>query len=164
MTAWLISICLSIIALLGGAPSTPLSTQTTIETERTVQVVDVIDGDTIDVLQDGHKARIRYIGMDTPEPYRDGKPACYSHEATLANKKMVEGKQIQLIADKEDKDKYGRLLRYIYVGDTFVNAVLVQEGFARTLTIEPNTAHKKEFAQFQVKAKEEEKGMWGACK
>jgi micrococcal nuclease len=77
---------------------------------------------------------------------------------------MVEGKKVKLIADREDKDKYGRLLRYVYVDETFVNATLLQEGFAKTLSIQPNTTHKKEFAQFQVKAKEEERGMWGGCK
>lgn len=162
MITWLVAVCLNIITLLGGQlfPTTPAQ----IPAEAgVVQVVNVIDGDTIDVMQNSQKVRVRYIGMDTPEPYRDGKPACYSHEATLANKKMVEGKQVRLVADNEDKDKYGRSLRYVYVGDTFVNAVLVQDGFARTLSIQPNTTHKKEFAEYEAKAKEEAKGMWGAC-
>jgi micrococcal nuclease len=164
MNTTLVSLLVSLLTLLSSifVPVPPVDVS--FGQDSVAQVVAVIDGDTIEVIQNGEKIKVRYIGIDTPEPYRDGKPACYSHEATEANKKMVEGKKVKMIADSEDKDKYGRLLRYVYADETFVNATLLQEGFAKTLTIQPNTTYKKEFAQFQVKAKEEAKGMWGGCK
>ena len=164
MNTILVSLFASILALLGAVFPNISTPQAPLLQDEVAEVVGVIDGDTIDVRLNGEKVRVRYIGIDTPEPYRDGKPACYSHEATEVNKKMVEGKQVHLVADSEDKDKYGRLLRYVYVGDTFINRTLVQEGFAKILTIQPNTTHKNELAEFQSKAKEEGKGMWGACK
>lgn len=164
MSSVFVSLVAGILALLGGVFPQILTPKEPLPQDEVAEVVGVIDGDTIDVRLNGEKVRVRYIGIDTPEPYRDGKPACFSHEATEANKKMVAGKQVHLVADSEDKDKYGRLLRYVYEGDTFVNGTLVQEGFAKTLTIQPNTTHKNEFAEYQAQAKKEEKGMWGVCK
>jgi micrococcal nuclease len=137
--------------------------QETPATTTTATVVSVIDGDTIKVQIGGTEETVRYIGIDTPEPYRDGEPACYSHEATEENKKLVAGKEVTLRSDREDKDKYGRLLRYVYVGDTFVNAELVEDGFAKTLPIKPNTTHATEFLQLQNSAKEEGRGLWSEC-
>jgi micrococcal nuclease len=164
MNTILVSLFASILVFLGVVFPHVFTPQAPLLQDEVAEVVGVIDGDTIDVLYNGEKVRVRYIGIDTPEPYRDGKPACFSHEATEANRALVAGKKVQLLSDQEDTDKYGRLLRYVYVGDTFVNATLIQEGFAKTLTIQPNTIHKNEFVEFQLKAKEEGKGMWGVCK
>ena len=145
------------IAILNDVPpSFPAS-------EVNVSVVAVIDGDTIEVVIDGKPEKVRYIGIDTPEPYRDDEPACFSREATAENKRLVGGKKVTLVSDREDKDKYGRLLRYVYVGDRFVNAKLIEEGFAKTLLIKPNLLHADEFAESQKEAKEIGKGLWGAC-
>ncbi|HEX3053997.1 MAG TPA: thermonuclease family protein, partial [Aggregatilineaceae bacterium] len=86
----------------------------------TGKVVDIIDGDTIDVRISGEVYRVRYIGVNTPERDDD----CYA-EATNANADLVEGQTVTLERDVSDTDQYGRLLRYVYVGDTFVNAALV---------------------------------------
>jgi micrococcal nuclease len=126
-------------------------------------VLSVIDGDTITVRIGEVEEKVRYIGIDTPEPYRDGKPACFSHEATDKNKQLVEGKEVTLVADREDRDAYGRLLRYVYVGDVFVNKVLLDEGYARTLRVAPNTLYAKDFADHERQAQVDNKGMWGAC-
>ncbi len=91
----------------------------------TALVVDVIDGDTIDVRLGGDTYRVRYIGVNTPE--RD--EPCY-FEATAANAVLVEGQTVTLVRDVSETDRYGRLLRYVYAGPVFVNAELVAQGYA----------------------------------
>ena len=81
------------------------------------QVVRIIDGDTIEVNIYGSNYKVRYIGIDTPEV---GQPC--SAEATAANRVLVEDKTVYLEKDVSEIDKYGRLLRYVYVGDTMANA------------------------------------------
>jgi micrococcal nuclease len=110
-------------------------------------VVKIIDGDTIDVNLDGQTVRIRYIGVNTPE----SDEVCY-REATQANRLLVEGKTVRLVADAEDTDRYGRLLRYVYAGDLFVNAALVQQGYAEVVSYPPNTAHYEEFKRLEIEA------------
>ena len=131
----------------------------------TAQVVRVIDGDTIDVrmTQSGEVARIRYIGIDTPEPYRDGVPACFSAEATMANKNLVDGKTVMLVSDQEDSDQYDRLLRYVYVGDDMINEELLAGGYATVLPIEPNTKYAQSFKALADTARVAEVGLWGTC-
>ncbi|MCK4863754.1 MAG: thermonuclease family protein, partial [Dehalococcoidales bacterium] len=85
----------------------------------TATVTQVIDGDTI-TIDTGH--RVRYIGLDTPEVYPVQE--AYGMEAWQANRKLVEGKEVRLERDVSETDKYGRLLRYVYVDDTLVNAEL----------------------------------------
>jgi len=128
------------------------------------QVVSVIDGDTIKVQINGVEETVRYIGMDTPEPYRDKEPACYSQEASSRNRELVADREVRLIADVEDRDKYDRLLRYVYVDDLFVNEQLVSEGYATTLTIRPNTRFETQFKVAQIDAKAGSRGLWSACR
>ncbi len=82
-------------------------------------------------------------------------------EAYEANRKLVEGKKVRLEFDVEKRDKYGRLLAYVYVDDTFVNAWLVENGFAQVSTYPPNMKYTKYFWKLQKKAVEEHKGLWG---
>lgn len=114
----------------------------------TANVVDIIDGDTIDVMLNGERFRVRYIGMNTPE--RD--ESCYA-EATAANAALVRGKTITMVKDQSETDVYDRLLRYIYVGDTFVNAELVREGYAEAALYEPDHAHYNEFLNLERQAR-----------
>lgn len=114
----------------------------------TATVVDIIDGDTIDVMLDGQRERVRYIGMNTPE--RD--EPCYT-EATAANAALVRNKTVTLVKDKSETDIYDRLLRYVYVGDTFVNAELVREGYAEAVLYEPDDAHYDEFLNLEREAR-----------
>jgi micrococcal nuclease len=158
----LFTLFLSLISIFGITfPNTDEGVIDSVST--TAQVLSVVDGDTIEVLYNGKKEKVRYIGVDTPEPYRDGKPACLSHEATEYNKELVEGKEVTLQTDREDRDQYGRLLRYVYVGETFVNKELIENGFAKTLRIKPNTTYADEFAKSQKEAKESGRGIWGTC-
>ena len=94
----------------------------------------VADGDTIVVNLNGVEERVRYIGIDTPEV---GDPC--EEEATQANRTLVNGQTVRLEKDITNRDRYGRLLRYVYVGDLFVNAELVRQGWARAYRYEPDT-------------------------
>ena len=109
----------------------------------------IIDGDTIDVQMDGVRYRVRYIGMNTPE--RD--QACYQ-EATDANAALVSGKTVTLVKDTSETDPYDRLLRYVYVGDTFVNAELVRGGWAENAVYPPDTKYEDTFHQLEVQARQ----------
>lgn len=135
---------------------TPVATSTAV-------VVAVIDGDTVDVLQGTEKLRVRYIGIDTPEPYSEGKPECGSEEATQRNRTLVYGKEVLLVPDWEDIDDYGRALRYVYVEGALVNEILVAEGHADIMSIQPNTRFAQQFKRLRDTAKNERLGLWGAC-
>lgn len=131
-----------------------------------VLVVDVIDGDTIEI-EGGD--RVRYIGIDTPETVDPRRPVgCFGKEASLENKMLVEGKMIILVKDVSEVDKFGRLLRYIYVkgedGQTiFVNDYLIREGFAKASTFPPDVRYSEEFLQAEREARGASKGLWGKC-
>ena len=107
--------------------------------QRGYLVTRVIDGDTIEVRMNGKLEVVRYILVDAPElPTRAGK------EAKEFNRKMVEGQRVTLVADKQDKDRYGRLLRYVYTGGTFVNRKLLRSGHAKIMIVRPNVARLQE--------------------
>jgi micrococcal nuclease len=127
------------------------------------EVVRVIDGDTIVVNIKGQEEMVRYIGIDTPEPYRDGVPGCYSLEATARNSELVGGTLVRLVSDQENRDKYGRLLRYVYVDEMFINRQLVAEGYATILQIKPNTAQSEIFQTAEDEARTRGVGLWSAC-
>jgi micrococcal nuclease len=114
----------------------------------TGDVVAVIDGDTIDVMLNGQRVRVRYIGVNTPERNE----ACYS-QATAANAALVQGKTVTLVKDRSETDSFGRLLRYIYVGDVFVNAQLVAQGYAEAVLYQPDDAHYNEFLSLERQAR-----------
>ena len=130
------------------------------------QVLRVVDGDTIRVRLDGHTERVRYIGVDTPESVKPGTPVqCFAKRAAAANAALVAGRSVRLVGDVEQRDRYGRLLAYVYrePDGAFVNAQLVRDGYARTLTIAPNVAHARQFAQLARTARESGRGLWTAC-
>jgi micrococcal nuclease len=113
----------------------------------TARVLRVIDGDTIDVLVAGQEMRVRYVGVNTPE--RD--ETCYA-DATAANRRMVEGQTVRLVRDQSNTDRYGRWLRYVYVGDTFVNRTLIEQGYAETVLYEPDDRYYEDFARLEAMA------------
>ncbi len=122
-----------------------------------IKCIRVIDGDTIEVKDEaGAKYKIRYIGIDTPEATED-----YGDIATEKNKELVEGKVVKLEKDVSSTDKYGRILAYVYVGDIFINAYLVQEGYAQISTYPPDVKYADYFLELQQEAKENNKGLWG---
>jgi micrococcal nuclease len=117
----------------------------------------VVDGDTIDVELNGERHRVRYIGMNTPE--RD--EPCFD-EATEANVDLVAGKEVMLVKDVSETDRYGRLLRYVYVENVFVNQVLVADGFAEAVLYKPDGKHYELFSQLEAEAAMAELGCHGA--
>jgi micrococcal nuclease len=123
-----------------------------------------VDGDTIEAVVDGRTEDVRYIGVDTPESVKPDTPVeCYALRASHFNEDLVEGETVRLDFDAERRDVYGRLLAYVHVGDEFVNAELVRRGYARTLTIPPNTRFAGLFDRLQREAADSERGLWGAC-
>ncbi|MBU3901590.1 thermonuclease family protein [Patescibacteria group bacterium] len=126
-----------------------------------VKVIRAVDGDTIEI-EGGEK--VRYIGIDTPETVDPRKPVqCFGIEASKKNKELVEGKMARLEKDVTDRDKYNRLLRYIYVGDTFVNLELVKQGFAYSYSYPPDIKYQDQFVKAQQEAREAKRGLWNAC-
>lgn len=124
-------------------------------------VVSVVDGDTIKI--EGGEV-VRYIGINTPETVAPNKPVeCFGKEASAKNKELVHGKVVELTRDVSQRDRYGRLLRYVWIGDTMINEVLVREGFAQVSTYPPDVAKTDILLEAQRLAREEEKGLWRAC-
>jgi len=128
------------------------------------QVITVTDGDTIWVCcLNGQREKVRYIGIDAPETQHPIKGVQeYGHEAKAANRSLVEGKMVRLAFDVARRDRYDRLLAYVYMEDgTFVNAWLVREGFAQVMTVPPNVKYQELFLKLQREAREAGRGLWG---
>ena len=127
------------------------------------QVVHVTDGDTVEVLLDGRTEDVRYIGIDTPEVDPSIGVECFGHQASELNARLVGGRRVRLVFDDELRDRYGRLLAYVYVGKLLVNAEIVRRGYARTLTIPPNTDRAALFARLERDAGRAGSGLWSHC-
>ena len=117
-----------------------------------VLVTRVIDGDTIEI--EGGE-RVRYLGIDTPEVKEH-----FGSEALKKNQELVEGRRVYLEKDTENRDKYGRLLRYVWIGNTMVNGELVRIGYARSYSYLPNVKYQVYFLQLEIQARDQHLGMW----
>lgn len=127
-------------------------------------VVDVIDGDTVDVLIDGRELRVRYIGIDTPETVDPRQPVgCFGREASERNRELVEGRTVGLEPDVSETDQFGRLLRYVWVDGRMVNATLVEEGYATATAFPPDVRYAELFAALEAQAREAGRGLWGSA-
>jgi len=127
-------------------------------------VTRVVDGDTIEVLLDGREEDVRYIGVDTPETVKPDTPVqCFGPQASAFNHALVEQRRVRLVFDVEQRDVYGRLLAYVYLGRRFVSAELVRRGLARTLTIPPNDRFAGRLKRLEIAAARAGRGLWGAC-
>ncbi len=142
---WPLAIILCLLLPLYGCSSPP----------NTARVTQVIDGDTI-TIEGGY--RVRYIGIDTPEIYPDLE--AFGIEAREANRKLVEGKEVRLEQDVSETDKYGRLLRYVWVDDILVEAELVRQGLARAKAYPPDTKYQVYLEQMEAEAREAGRGIW----
>jgi micrococcal nuclease len=130
------------------------------------RVVRVVDGDTIHVRVDGREETVRYIGVDTPESVKPGTPVqCFAKKASAFNHRLVDGEKVRLVRDAEARDRYGRLLAYVYRArdNRFVNATLVRRGYAVPLTIPPNVAHAEQFRDLASAARRAGRGLWSSC-
>jgi micrococcal nuclease len=133
---------------------------------QTAHVVRVVDGDTILVALGGRRERVRYIGMDTPETVKPRTPVqCFGKKASAENRRMVAGRDVRLVADAEARDRYGRMLAYVYRASDgkFVNAELVRGGYATPLSIAPNVRFAARFRSLAREARRDGRGLWSAC-
>lgn len=124
-------------------------------------VTRVIDGDTIEL---AGGARVRYIGIDAPESVDPRQSVqCFGVEAKNENVKLVEGKTVTLEKDISDTDKYGRLLRYVYLDSDMVNEHMVRSGYARASSYPPDVAKQDVLQLAEWEAKTNGRGLWAAC-
>lgn len=129
------------------------------------KVSKVIDGDTLDIDMNGKTERIRLIGMDTPETVDPRKVVqCFGKEASGKTKEMLNGKMVSIEADNSqgERDKYDRLLRYVYLEDgTFFNKHMIAEGYAHEYTYQSNPyKYQMDFKEAEKQAREAAKGLW----
>ncbi|MBS3978136.1 MAG: thermonuclease family protein [Syntrophomonadaceae bacterium] len=126
-------------------------------------VTRVIDGDTFAIKIQDKEERVRLIGVDTPETKGPGKELePYGVEAKDFTRRLLQGKRVRLELDVREKDRHGRILAYAYLSDgTFVNAKLVQEGYARVMTVPPNVRFADLFLQLEREARVDRRGLWG---
>ncbi|MDA0352478.1 MAG: lamin tail domain-containing protein [Chloroflexi bacterium] len=120
-------------------------------------VVSVTDGDTLNARIGGVVEAVRLIGINTPE-----QGECFAAEATARLSLLVAGGEVRLDRDGSDRDQFGRLLRYVYVGDTLVNDVMVREGYALAVRYEPDTAMAAQLASAQAAAAAAGRGLWAS--
>jgi micrococcal nuclease len=156
--------------LLGSpAPSSPGSSHARPDGEPAT-VVRVADGDTITVELDGRQERVRYIGIDAPEVAngRAGMPAeCGGDAARAANEALVGGASVILERDTSDRDRFGRLLRHVWVGQErgwlLVAERLVATGVAEARSYRPDTSRDAQLDAAERAARGSEVGIWGGC-
>ena len=132
------------------------------------EVVRVVDGDTIVVRIAGEQERVRLLGIDTPESVDPRAPVeCFGVEASRRTAALLPaGTAVRLVRDVEARDRYSRLLAYVYRLDdgVFVNLALVEEGYASPLTYPPNVAHAGDFVAAAAQARSAGRGLWGRCR
>jgi endonuclease YncB( thermonuclease family) len=127
-----------------------------------VKVQRVVDGDTFVAMVKNRRERVRVIGVDTPEsvdPNRPDEP--YGKEASDFAKHYLDGATVRMAGDAEPRDRYGRMLAYVWLRDgTFWNALLAAEGYAQQLTIPPNVTYAPLFRRLVAEARSNDRGLW----
>ena len=130
-------------------------------------VVRVVDGDTIVVRLAGHDEHVRLLGIDTPETHKPDSPVeCFGPEAAdRLSSLLPNGTVVRLVRDVEARDRYDRLLAYVYRDSDglFVDLAMVADGYAGTLTIKPNVAHRGELERAATDAQAAHRGLWATC-
>ena len=152
----------------GMSAQPPVETETGVEKvvfDGVYEVVKVIDGDTIIVDIDGEEVRVRLIGVDTPESVStdESKNTAEGKEASEYTTEQLTGKPVYLEYDEGLTDTYGRTLAYVYLedGKSMFNKKLLEQGYARVMTVEPNTKYAEEFEKLEAAAEEAGAGFWG---
>lgn len=165
MRRLVVSFCVLLLGCSGAADEAAPATSGMLTANAIL--VGVVDGDTIDVTLDGIDERVRLIGIDTPETKKPETPVqCFGPEASAYTESLLpDGTTLHLERDVEARDKYGRLLAYVYVAGSglFVNLEIVRRGYANTLTIPPNVAHAADFVEAARAAEASNLGLWAAC-
>jgi len=128
----------------------------------TAKVTRVVDGDTLVVNYKGAEEKVRLIGVDTPESVHPDVSRNVEEGITASNftKDKLEGKEVVLEFDVQERDQYGRLLAYVYIDGIMFNKTLLEEGYAQVATYPPNVKYVEEFTEIQRTARENNKGLW----
>lgn len=162
MRARLVLVAFALLA--AACASTPATTATPASGGATVPVLKVTDGDTIHVRYQGRDERVRLIGVNTPEvDWYGGEAQCYGDEAGRYAQGRLTGGTVRLVFDVELRDRYDRLLAYVYVGDELFNLTLVQDGYARADPVPPDTRMAALFAGAEQQARAANMGLWSSC-
>ncbi len=144
-----------------------LSLQEQKQTTTQTQVVKIIDGDTIEVLIDGKKEKVRVLGINTPETVDPRRPVeCFGKEASDKAKSLLSNQSVRLESDptQNDRDKYGRLLRYVFLSDgTDYGLTMIKDGYAYEYTYEIPYKFQKEYKKAQSEAENRQEGLWSSA-
>ena len=155
---------LSLLVFSGVSCNSNSETQSQEKHDESFAVKKISDGDTFWIYNgttEGEK--IRLIGVDAPESRNvfKKKQGYYGTEAKEYLTNLLKGKHVKLEYDVDRQDQYGRTLAYVYLEDgTFVNADLVENGYAMVMTVPPNVKFVDEFVKLQQEARENNKGLW----
>lgn len=130
------------------------------------EVTQIIDGDTIIVTRDGTEEKVRFLGIDTPEVDETRGPVeCFGKEASIKTTSLLAGESVSLETDptQAQRDKYGRLLAYVYTADgALVNKILVEGGYAREYTYDKPYTYQADFQAAEKTARAKESGLWSS--
>jgi micrococcal nuclease len=144
------------------------SSGATTKNEVLITVLKVIDGDTVDIDIKGNTERVRLIGVNTPETKHPTKPIeCFGPEASAYLTQLLpKGTHVRIERDIEARDRYGRMLLYLYreSDNLFINLDLVSHGYGTPMSIEPNTFHRNDFVHAAALAETTNEGLWKACR
>jgi micrococcal nuclease len=154
---WALAAFVGVSALLFACgPPTGETRRVAPDGDRRTHLVEVVDGDTLRVrLPGGEVEAVRLIGVNAPE-----RGECLSQDAAAALRDLVGGGELVLEADTSDRDRYGRLLRYVYAGEVLVNEALVESGLALARRYEPDTAFAERLEAAQGRAVAADAGLW----
>ena len=144
------------------------SSGVTTENEVLITIHKVVDGDTVDIDINGNTERVRLIGVNTPETKHPTKPIeCFGPEASAYLAQLLpKGTHVRIERDIEARDRYGRMLLYLYreLDNLFINLDLVLRGYGTPMSIEPNIFHRNDFVHAAALAETTNVGLWQACR
>ena len=159
---------LHILVAIGLSLLASCSSGATTENKVLVRILTVIDGDTVDIEINGRTERVRLIGVNTPETKHPTKPIeCFGPEASAYMTQLLpKGTDVRIERDTEARDRYGRMLLYLYRNsdNLFINLDLISRGYGTPMSIEPNTFHRNDFVHAAALAEASNVGLWKACR
>ena len=159
---------LHILVAIGLSLLASCSSGATTENKVLVRILTVIDGDTVDIEIDGRTERARLIGVNTPETKHPTKPIeCFGPESSAYMTQLLpKGTDVRIERDTEARDRYGRMLLYLYRNsdNLFINLDLISRGYGTPMSIEPNTFHRNDFVHAAALAEASNVGLWKACR
>lgn len=164
-----ISIIIILIGLITGATNKEeiwkmITGKTQISNlENRYKVVSVVDGDTFKIIYEGKEEKVRLIGIDTPESVHPDKSKNIEYGTQVSNyvKELIQKKEVRLEFDVSQRDKYGRLLAYVYLeNNEMLNEKLLKEGYAKISTYPPNVKYVEHFTKIQEESRKNKVGLW----